>query len=86
MEREESGIELAVRATATPESPNGSQEALAQKLGVSQQAVSEWVRRGWVPLKRAVEIEMLLGVPRAQLVNPRVLELIDAGDAEGGGV
>ena len=79
MEREKSGIELAVEAAT-------SQEALAQKLGVSQQAVSEWVRRGWVPLRRAVEIEMLLAIPRVKLVNPRVLEMIDAGDSEGGEV
>lgn len=58
------------------------QRQLAIALGVSQQAVSSWVRQGWVPLSRAREIEVLYGVPRSTLVNPRVAELVgEGGDA-----
>lgn len=54
-----------------------TQQALAKKLGVSQQVVSSWLRRGWVPLRRAQEIETLIGVPRARLINPRIADLVD---------
>ena len=57
----------------------GSQAKLAEKLGVSAVAVSYWVRRGWVPLRRAQQIETLYGVPRARTMNPRVRELVDSG-------
>jgi DNA-binding transcriptional regulator YdaS (Cro superfamily) len=70
MTTEETGIAAAVKAAKT-------QEALAEKLGVTQQAVSTWVRRGWVPLRRAIEIEMHYGVSRARLINPRIVDLVD---------
>jgi DNA-binding transcriptional regulator YdaS (Cro superfamily) len=54
----------------------GSQEKLAQCLGVTQQSVAKWVKRGYVPLDRAREVEGVLGVPRKTLVNPRVVELL----------
>lgn len=66
------GIEEAVKAA-------GGQAELAAKLGVTQQAISAWKVRGWVPLGRAVEIEQVTGVARGRLVNPRVLDLVDAG-------
>lgn len=71
MNRQDAGVAEAIDAA-------GSQSALAAMLGVSQQAVSSWVRQGWVPLRRAREIEMLYGVPRSALINPRVAELVGA--------
>lgn len=61
----------------------GSQSALARTLGVRQQAVSVWEKRGYVPLRRALEIEAQFGVPRARLINPRITGLmgLDEGDA-----
>lgn len=67
-----SGIAEAVTAA-------GSQEALAAQLGVTQQAVSVWVTQGWAPKKRAIEIEMHYGIPRARLVDPKILDLVDTG-------
>lgn len=64
------GVRLAIRAA-------GTQQKLAALLGVSQQAVSAWLDRGWVPLRRAQEIEASLGVPRAKLINPRIADLVD---------
>lgn len=60
----------------------GTQVLLAEKLGVKQQAVSLWLKRGWVPLLRAKEIESLYGISRGRLVNPRIkgLVLSDGGD------
>ena len=55
----------------------GSQALLADTLGVSQQAVSAWLKQGWVPHLRAVEIETKFGVPRVFLVNPQIVELLE---------
>lgn len=67
-----SGIAQAVKAALT-------QEALAEKLGVTQQAVSAWLKQGWVPLERAIEIEAEYGIPRAKLANPRIMAMADSG-------
>jgi DNA-binding transcriptional regulator YdaS (Cro superfamily) len=67
------GIENAIAAA-------GSQANLARVLGVTPVAVCNWTRRGWVPLRRAMEIENLLGVPRADTMNPRIRDLVDLND------
>lgn len=65
----ETGIKAACAAA-------GSQIKLAQTLGVTESAVSTWVRRGWVPLRRAQEIEATYGIARRRLVNPRIFDLM----------
>lgn len=65
----ESGISKAVTAA-------GSQANLAKALGVSPPIVCLWVHRGWVPLRRAQEIEAMYGVPRTQTMSPRVRDLV----------
>lgn len=69
-----SGVQQAVRLA-------GTQALLAKQLGVTQQSISQWLRRGYVPLRRAVEIEALFGVPRRSLINPRFADLVDLPDA-----
>jgi hypothetical protein len=59
----------------------GGQVVLAGRLGVTQQAVSQWLRRGWVPVRRAVEVEQATGIPRQRLVNPRLRELVGSDDS-----
>jgi DNA-binding transcriptional regulator YdaS (Cro superfamily) len=54
----------------------GTQVGLAIRLGVTQQAVSKWMRRGWVPLRRAQEIEVQFAIPRGRLANPRIIDLL----------
>lgn len=49
----------------------GSLQNLSDKLGVSYQAVQQWLKIGYVPLGRIPEIESLYGVPRADLMNPK---------------
>lgn len=51
---------------------------LAAKLGVSHQAVFQWVKRGWVPLARAIEIESIYGIPRRTLLKPELVEALEA--------
>lgn len=60
----------------------GNQTRLAERLGVTQQAISGWLRRGWVPLRRAQEIEAVTGVARARLINPRIADYVDLPDGE----
>lgn len=61
----------------------GTQVKLAEVLGVSQQAVSMWRRRGWVSPLRAQEIEALYGIPRTRLMKPRLVELVGAAEQPG---
>ena len=69
--RKPSGIDNAITQA-------GSQSELARQLGCSQQAVSAWQRKGYVPLLRAPEIEAQYGVPRATLIAPRLLDVVQS--------
>lgn len=66
-----SGIEAAIHRA-------GSRNNFAMTLEppVSVQAVCQWVKRGWVPPARAMEIERLYGVDRAYLVKPSLVALV----------
>lgn len=65
------GIQKAVDAAKT-------QQALADQLGVSQQMISKWVKRGYAPAERAVEIEAQYGVSRSELIKPSLRSLLEA--------
>lgn len=54
----------------------GGATALAAKLGVTHQAVYVWLRRGWVPAQRALEIEGLFDIPRTELFKPELSALL----------
>lgn len=54
----------------------GTQADLAAELGVTQQVVSRWLRRGWVPLRRANQIERRYQIPRGRLANPKLMTLL----------
>lgn len=58
----------------------GTRRAFAESLTprVTVQAVCQWVKRGWVPPRRALEIERLYGVDRAYLVKPDLVDLVGA--------
>ena len=71
------GIQKAVEAV-------GGQRALAEKLKStiegydypSQQAISLWVRRGFVPNGRVAEIAKATGVAPAELMAPELREAL----------
>lgn len=48
----------------------GSVAKLAAAVGVSRQAAYDWLTRGWAPSRRAIQIEELYGIPRAEVMNP----------------
>lgn len=50
---------------------SGSQAGLARKLGISQQVVNNWCRRGNVPAEYCPAIERVTGV-RCELMRPDV--------------
>lgn len=50
---------------------------LAKTLGVRQQAVSQWLAQGWVPKDRAKEIEAIFGIPRIELISPKLRDLLE---------
>lgn len=58
----------------------GSLQNAADKLGVSYQAVQQWLKTGYVPLARIPEIESLYGVPRLALMNPKYTAALAAPD------
>lgn len=62
----------------------GSQNALAQFLSglrkdrrVSQQAVSEWEKRGYVPDGWILEVEAEYKIDRVELINPATRRLLE---------
>lgn len=74
---ERTGIQQAVDAA-------GGQRLLAEKLkstvegydSPSQQAISLWVKRGFVPNSRVAEVSRLTGVPAASLMDPALREVL----------
>ena len=66
------GIETAIAKAS-------GRRAFAASLNpsVSVQAVGHWVKHGWVPPARALEIERLYRIHRALLVKPALALLLD---------
>lgn len=52
---------------------------LARELGVTPQAVREWAKLGYAPMQRAQQIEIRYGIPRADLVSPKVRSAMGVG-------
>lgn len=55
----------------------GTQRRLGERLGVTQQMISKWVKRGYVPPERVVEIEAQYGVSRRELLKPSLISLVE---------
>ena len=52
--------------------------ALSLYPPVTVQAVSQWVKRGWIPPHRALEVEAKYGIDRALLVKPALVALVQS--------
>ncbi len=70
---EQSGLARAVQFA-------GGVAAFSQTLGVSHQAVYQWLRRGWLTPKRAEQVSELYGVPAAELLDPEITKLVRVTD------
>jgi len=57
----------------------GGQPKMAEELGVTQQCISRWCKLGYVPVARAKEIEICYGVPRADLLSPKLRSNLGTG-------
>lgn len=55
----------------------GSQEALAVRLGVTKQAVQKWAQRGYVPPNRVLMIASEFHIPKRDLLDMRLSELMN---------
>ena len=47
----------------------GSQRALARALCISEGAVSHWIKDGWFPADRAIQIERAIGSKKVKAVD-----------------
>lgn len=54
----------------------GSEAALGDVMGVTQQAVSKWKRQGFLPPGRVEQALRLFRVERRELIDPKLLELV----------
>ena len=54
----------------------GNQETLAAALGVKQPAIAHWKKRGWMPVARALQVEMIYGIDRLSLIKPALQEVL----------
>ena len=54
----------------------GGQQMLALAIGTTQQNVSSWVSRGWVPIRWIIPVEQATGIPRERLIEPRLIDLV----------
>lgn len=72
---EDSAIRRAVKQA-------GGSTKMGLALGVSHQAVEGWIRQGYVPKARAQEIELQFGVPRVELISPKVRNELGLGGGD----
>ena len=54
----------------------GTQRALAQALDVTQPVIAHWKKKGWMPVKRALQAQELYGIAWASLVRPELRNVI----------
>jgi len=54
----------------------------AKAMGVSHQAVYHWLKRGFVPPKRAVAIEAIFKVDRNRIMDPALVEVLNTPVAD----
>ena len=59
----------------------GGQRKLAERLGITQQTISYWRKKGGVPINRVAEVEAVTGVERDQLLPAMVLDALTSAKA-----
>lgn len=67
----------------------GSQVELAQRVGVSQQAIGEWVARGFLPVGRIDDVLNAIDpgckhIKPRDLLDPELVAIMDRANGKGG--
>lgn len=80
---EKNGVRRAGEAAAAEASINediakSPTQALADRLGITYQAVAKFERQGWLPLTRARVVADLYSIPLAELVRPDIRDALNA--------
>ena len=65
--------EQRIQAIETAVDRGGGIVRFAKALGVTHQAVYSWKKRGWAPADKALIMETLFSVPRADTMDPRLV-------------
>jgi len=55
----------------------GSISEFSRRVGVTPQSAHNWVRRGYVPPARALQMEVMFKVPARDLVRPQLREIAE---------
>lgn len=58
---------------------HGGPVAVGKLLGVTYQAVTQWIAQGYVPNKRVAEFSIQFGVPRNDILSPKVRNAAGVG-------
>lgn len=67
-------LEAAIKAA-------GTQQALADALGIRSASISEWKTRGRIPAERVLDVELVTGVSR-HVLRPDVYGPLPAGEGQ----
>ncbi len=70
--------ESRIAALETAVERGGGIVRFSRSMGISHQAVYHWRKRGWVPADKALVIESVFGVPRADIMEPRLAAVLRA--------
>lgn len=70
--------EQRIQAIETAVDRGGGIVRFAKALGVTHQAVYSWKKRGWAPADKALIMETLFSVPRADTMDPRLVAVFAA--------
>lgn len=68
--------EQRVAALKTAIERGGGIVRFSKDVGVRHQAVYQWMRRGHVPADKALTLETLYGVPRAETMSPALAAVL----------
>lgn len=53
---------------------HGGPQRVSRRIGVSRQALYNWLMVGYVPPQRAVQLEGIFSVPRLRLMDPLLIK------------
>lgn len=73
--------EARIAALKTAIDKAGGIVAFRKAEGVTHQSVYRWMKRGHVPIPRAVQIEQRYGVPYLTLIDPAIVEALEAASS-----